>query len=330
MWFDRRISDQMLEALRTGPLRFLADLRNHDPLIDLQLRRASKDAAHCWVSCYVGLTTVLDVHERDGRFWLDAHKTHREAGGFDDAWKTPASLTQLSRISSRVKTYVKTAVAQVDVHHIEFEGKVHAAMCSGAPPKYRVIQREASPSFSSRDVKEALIDELGKPIWDAVRAAPPPGEGDWWPGVRYSKNLKRFGTSPDVLAVDDDGRLLVMEAKPPGALDGITWGPAQVWFYGLMFAELFDKQPEAGDHITGMLKQRISLGLTAPGRTELATPLRIVPVLAIGSGRASRKAIKRATLVQDAINAGAKEKGRVARAEVWLLDAAGEPALVMV
>jgi hypothetical protein len=125
MWFDRRVSDLMLEALRTGPLQFLVDLRNHDPLIDLQLRRASKDAAHCWVSCYVGLTTVLDVHERAGQYWLDAHKTYREACGFEDAWKTPMSMARLSRISSRVKTYVKTAIAKVDPRLVEFEGKVH-------------------------------------------------------------------------------------------------------------------------------------------------------------------------------------------------------------
>jgi hypothetical protein len=153
--------------------------------------------------------------------------------------------------------------------------------------------------------------------------------GPWWPGRRYEKNPKRFGTSPDILAIDDAGRLLVIEAKPPGALEGIAWGPAQVGFYGSMFGELFKRNDDTASVISRMLEQRVALGLTEPGRMDLAAPLRIVPVLAIGAGRASYQALARACLVQNAISAKIKPTLPITRPEIWILDPSGEPSLVL-
>ena len=329
MWLDRRISDTLLGALDVnGPLHSLITRRNIEPsLLDVQLRRAPKNPSHCWASLYVGLTTVLDVHERAGAIWLDAHPTHKKNGRFDPSWSVPRPLDAMVRAWPQVEDYLNKAISRLDGHHTDFEGRMHAAMCSGYPSSYRVINREASPSFESEPVKKHLIERIGQPLWEAMSLAS--SREPWWPGVRYAKSPKRFGTSPDVLALDGEGRLLVIEAKPPGALEGITWGPVQVRFYADMFAELFRRQPSASDHIAIMLEQRIALGLTSPGRVDLAKPLRIVPVLAIGAGRASREAIKRATMVQDAINECAKPTAPVSRPEVWVLHTDGEPSLVL-
>ena len=323
--FDRVVSHELLSVLAAGVLHPLIDRRNANLAeLDVQLRRKSGDS---WVSLYAGLTTVLDVHEGGGAFWLKAHRTHRSAGGFDPAWFTKRSLASLKEIWPEVERYVDRALAKVDRHHIELEGKVHAAMCSGQASSYRVINREADPSFASGLERTRFVQATGAPIWQAVRADRNPEP--WWPGRRYEKNPKRFGTSPDILAIDDAGRLLVIEAKPPGALEGIAWGPAQVGFYGSMFGELFKRNRDGASVISRMLEQRVALGLTEPGRMDLAAPLRIVPVLAIGAGHASYQALSRACLVQNAISTKVKPTLPITRPEIWILDPSGEPSLVL-
>ncbi len=62
------MSPPLLQALAPdGPLRGVISWRNADPgLRDVQLRREPKGTAS-WVSLYLGLTSVLDVYEEDGR-----------------------------------------------------------------------------------------------------------------------------------------------------------------------------------------------------------------------------------------------------------------------
>jgi hypothetical protein len=325
MTFVRAVSDVLMTALATGVLHSLIEMRDADPaVLDVQLRRIRSDS---WVSLYAGLTTVLDVHESGGNVWLKAHRTHGRAGGFDLTWFEKRSMASLEAIWPKVQGYATRALAKVDPHHIELEGKVHAAMCAGQASAYRVINREADPSFATGLERADFVQATGARIWDAVTADP--NLERWWPGIRYKDNPKRFGTSPDILAIDNAGRLLVIEAKPPSALEGIAWGPAQVAFYGSMFGELFKRNAEASTDITRMLEQRVRLGLTRPGRLDLASPLRIVPVLAIGAGHASYQAIARACLVQNAISAKTKPTLPITRPEIWVLDPVGEPSLVL-
>ena len=39
------------------------------------------------------------------------------------------------------------------------------------------------------------------------------------------ESCPRLGTTVDVVGVDDAGRLLLTETKPPDHLKGITWAP---------------------------------------------------------------------------------------------------------
>jgi len=335
MNFDRRIPEAMRSALG-GPLSPLLARRNQAPaLLDLQLRRDSQNTSHSWASLYVGLSTVLDVHVKvtnvwdgPGEFWLAADKAYRANGDFPDSWRTPMSIDQLAEIWPKVDRYLDRVIPEVGARFTEKEGVVHAAMCSGRATSYRVIDREASPAFKNDTIKKDVIRELGAPLHAAI--AKDPCREDWWPAVRYAANPKQFGTSPDILGVDGDGRLLIIEAKPPEATDGITWGPAQLRFYADLWARLLSYNPDVTDYVISMLEERVALGLTPPGPSTLARPRRIVPVLAIGAGRASRAALKRAVMVQEAIDAGARRPKSVAKTEFWILDPSGEPAAVLV
>ncbi|MEX1046435.1 MAG: hypothetical protein WD757_03115 [Actinomycetota bacterium] len=318
MNYDRRIPRALRTAL-DGTLQPLVERRNENPaLIDLQHRRDTKDAAHSWVSLYVGLSTVLDVHARDtdksgetADFWLATHATYRANSGFEAEWSQPMSSSRLSDQWKDVDRYLDRVTLAVKKQFTEQEGLVHAAMCSSKPESYRAIDREAAPAFRNDATKSRLIEQIGKPILEAVAADD--CKEDWWPSIRFASSPKRFGTSPDILAIDKAGRLLVIEAKPSRATDGITWGPAQLRFYADLWAALLASNPSVKDNIASMLETRVSLGLASPGQSTLAKPLRIVPILAIGAGRASRTAIKRAAMVQEAIDAGAKNASPVAK-----------------
>jgi len=81
--FNRLVSTELVAELRPeGRFDGLIGRRHELPWVaDVQLRRAQ--GRECHASLYIGLTSVLNVRERGGRFALSAHKTHRAAGGFD-------------------------------------------------------------------------------------------------------------------------------------------------------------------------------------------------------------------------------------------------------
>jgi hypothetical protein len=133
---------------------------------------------------------------------------------------------------------------------------------------------------------------------------------------------RHLGTSPDFLAVDRDGRLLVIEAKPAHALEGIVWGPAQVRFHAELMARVLTCWPQAVPALNTMLDQRVGLGLTNVLAPPVMPATPVVPVLAIGDGAPSPAAQDRSRRVADAVS-GATGSARVAPLEVWKLDCRG-------
>lgn len=360
VWFDREISLELLRALKPeGPFHSIIERRNHDiraadpgrpPMLDVQLR---KIGGRSWTSLYVGLTAVLNVEERDGRqrgrqFKLSAHPAYRDLG-FHDSWGKWQERDELAKSWRHVEKYLDQVIRTVSTSHLQHtdkegrgrkggwvhkEGWVHAEVCSGKAASYRVVNREASPAFKDQDVKKTICDPLEKAITSALKPGPTPEA--WWPGVRNHGKHKRLGTNPDVLAVDQDGRILVIEIKPCSALEGITRGPAQVRFYAELIAEWWRQDPEvARKSIKAMLRQRIYLSLTADGSLDFGSSSRVVPVLAIGPERtrsqvvpkaekSSPRALDRAAKVARALDRQPPNSPLIDPLEIWLLDESGE------
>ncbi|MFN8035390.1 MAG: hypothetical protein U0V73_05605 [Acidimicrobiia bacterium] len=319
MEFNRRVSETLMEAL--APDGFAASLiatRSSNPgRFDVQLRR-NRSGLRSWASLYAGLTTILDVDEQNGLFRLRAHPTHRKAGGFNSDWHSPQTRSELAAAWPAVMQYVTAADAAVARRHVQAEGAVHAALCSGAADEYFVIQREASIAFDNESGKERICTELVDPIYAAVGEA---SDGEpWWPGVSDGGRRQALGTGLDILAIDRSGRLLAIEAKPANALAGIVWGPAQVRFYAELFARLLSTNTDSIGHLEAMLAQRITLKLTSTDAPEtLSEPRVVVPVLAIGPGLISAVARSRMTSVALAVER-AEGSATIAPLEVWRLD----------
>ncbi len=320
--FDRVVPDELLATLRRGGFASsLIARRNSRPeLFDVQLRKQPKGAV-AWASLYVGLTTILDLDLRGGHYRVRAHPTHRRAGSFDtkwNQWMTPEAMVQ---VWPAVEQYVDRVTPLVSKHLTEREGAVHAALCSGRARRYSVVNREATPWFVDQVTKNAIVASMVDPLVTALNAA---SEGlAWWPGVR--RPVRPFGTSLDILAVDDEARVLAIEAKPSNALAGITLGPAQVLLYAELFARWMAADTRAAQTLTAMHQQRVDLGLSRATARTVAADVPIVPVLAIGAGPRSPAVVDRLRSVAKALEP-LKWSRRVQPLEVWELDEHGDIA----
>lgn len=132
--FDRRVSDTLLEAIKSGSLSPLRAIRSEDPALrDLQLR-ANPWGSDNWVSLYLGLSTVLDVHERDGLFWLKTHPTYA-AAGFDSAWATKRrNEEELEALWPDVEKFLSNVIPNVKPMFTGKEGRVHVSCALGTRP----------------------------------------------------------------------------------------------------------------------------------------------------------------------------------------------------
>ncbi len=311
--YRRVVSHELLGALQ-GPLCQILPWRDADRgLRDVQLRREPK-GRRSWVSLYLGLTSVLDVDELGGGFRFRAHPTHQERGEFKSEWSEWRGMPDLLDVWTDVQAYLERVVHRVDRRWLDAEGQVHALLGSGQQRGLTVIDREASVSFRDQPTKDRLTAQWRQPLVQALAAV-----GDGAPWATYVQSTP-FGTSPDFLAVDDDGRLLVIEAKPPTATAGIVRGPAQVRFYAAMYAYWLAQDSGAVEVLHQQLAQRQALGLLPPeGRTQLAEPVTVVPVLAIGPGMTSPEAWARLLAVQQALEQAEPSLPQAAPLEVWRL-----------
>jgi hypothetical protein len=319
--YSRVVSNALVQALQ-GPLRDVVAWRDADlQLRDVQLRREPK-GRRSWVTLYLGLTSVLDVDELGGNFRCRAHPTHQERGAFDPSWSEWRALPEFLDVWPDIWGYLDSVVHRVDRQWTEAEGRVHALLGNGTQPGLTIIDREASVAFRDQGTKDRLLQTWRAPLLAALAGV---GDGAAWSGPVTSTP---FGTSPDFIAVDGDGRLLVLEAKPATATAGIVRGPAQVRLYAAMYAEWFAQDPDAVAVLNTELAQRQSVGLLPPdARTTLAEPVTIVPVLAIGPGVTSPEAWARLRAVQHAVHEAGPSLPHTEALEVWRLSRTTAPSL---
>lgn len=318
LWFNRTVSDDLMAILTGGGARELVELavaeQESEPLFDLQLRRDTRGSNPVsWASLYYGLTSVLDLEERQGSVRLSAHKTHRSRGGFQEEWSDWQEPAKLDDAWPQVFAYLGRVVPTVDERWTGKEGAVHAAISSGTSDAYRIINREVSPGFTDQATKDAMMASWWQPLDESLRRGPSPEP--WWP------TDVTVGASPDFLAVDIGGRLAVIEAKHHSATGMIAKVPLQVGFYAKMFRTLLEEDDDALEAMEAMLRQRVALGLSRPGVLYLTRRREVVPVVAIGPKRPSKAGRER--LWKVALSTSRALGDGVDPIELWYLDRQG-------
>lgn len=318
MRFNRSVSDELMDLLKNGAGATLvkrATGQGAEPLYDLQLR-AEAQGTDTWATLYYGMTALINLRERKGQFQLTADRKYMALDSFDQDWTPWQPRASIEDAWPRVETYLAEIARQVAVGPaLKKEGPVHAAIASGNSDAYRVIQREARPSFTNKQILKHHLAEWVAPFNSALakRSNPEP----WWP------HDEKVGSSPDFLAVDIGGRLALIEAKADKAsAREIAKVAVQAGVYASMFVDLFE---ENRSHVlvavAQMLQQRAALGLSRKGVLHLRERGQVVPVVAIGPSLPSKEAQRRMWEVARAVS-GVPDR-RVDPIEVWYLDRAG-------
>jgi hypothetical protein len=180
------------------------------------------------------------------------------------------------------------------------------------------VDREAVLGHVNSAVRSATTDPVEIALNEALSAA---DNGEpWWPTAR---GKVKFGGELDVLAVDDEGRLLAVEVKPANAVAGIAKSPAQVALYATLWSTWLTETDYSTEVLQGMLDQRARLGLGRAG--PLVPPETVVPVVALGPGKLSKEALPRLRQVAQAIQPVLQARPSVAPLELWLVDELGRP-----
>ncbi len=297
--YDRRVSSMFRDLFASGDhgagvASSLVSYARHARFpVDLQFRREAH-GNRLTATLYVGLTAVLNLHMSSKGLWLSVHKTHQKNGGFDEAWTVRRTVDELAAIWLDVERYLDRIIPIAAQSHGRKEGAVQAAITSFANDRLFVIDREVTPAFEDEKHKDAFMRECEAPILDLLSKA----------DLDFGGPPKRLGNECDALAVDADGRLLAVEVKPLG-VGTIAWVAAQAAMYARIMQGWVDSAGEqAADVVLGMFDQRAKIGLLS-GSVEIATPLEVVPVVALQRG-ASQELIRRMLQVRDVLAADAQ------------------------
>lgn len=319
LFLDRRVPRGVLsQFLPGGAFRPLVDLALEDRQVrDVQLRRqswSSPERGESYVSVYAGLSAVVSVNFNGRGVKVVTHGTYQGLDSFVPEWTKRQAVDRLASQIDQIVAFTRDTIAHVTMSgQFLNEGLVHAALAAApAESEIRTPNREVSISFKSTAARQQWMEPVISRYQTclAALADPPP----WWP------SLTSLGTGCDFLAVDDDGRLLALEAKPANAATGIAKGPVQVALYAELLRAWVDDIVDHIEIVEDMFDQRVQLGLAPPGLLVVPSPT-VVPVLAIGEGTASTEAMKRAFSVASAL-VPARRLG-VAPLEIWTLDSAG-------
>jgi hypothetical protein len=292
VFYDRTVSSQLLDALDAGGVLhgLVTRVLENPALLDLQLRGYPR-RAECWASVYLGLTSILNVYAHPARgFRFTTHSTHA-IQGFNPAWRAWHSSAAVMELFEAIDGYLDAVMQTIDPHHVRLEGKIHTLLCSRALSGFAVIDREAAVCFEHNAERQAVLMRVADPYRRAIAST---RTGDAWRSVNLA-----LGTGCDLLAMDDRGRLLVVEVKPASSTAGITWAPAQVGVYAELFREWIQQDALAAARVLqNMLRQRVHLGLSPDLHGALQDPVEIVPVVVVGGTVRSKLALGRLAEVQ--------------------------------
>jgi hypothetical protein len=254
--------------------------------MDFQFRGYASKTPH-WATLYVGTTKVLDLLYRcdasGERFKLRAHATYTSGSfGWSARWEQWREATWWAAEWDKVEAYLEKVIPGVRRGFL-VEGVAQSAISRYPHPAMRVIDREAAVTFGSRAEKSRVMGACARRLLDAVGLA---NSKQWW-----NSKPKSLGGECDLLAVTGAGELMVIEVKPKGPTTAIAWSALQVAQYACLFRKWVEQSPwQAIEVLTGMLAQRIQVGLAAPTLPptfDASIPVRAAVAIAHGCSSAA-------------------------------------------
>jgi hypothetical protein len=292
--YDRALTSEVERSLSEGAeLRFLiADTTglSNDPFaLDIQIREGNK------LMYYHGTTRLLTLTfpKKAKGFPMKvkahaarAYQKYPECGKQYDVLIKDWLLTDIAAFKQAWQAYLKAALqgAKGGYYSNQKEGYWQNRLCIDFGTRWTpdrewlVIDRECVIGFDSTLEKVAHYDKAqaqAMKIKGELQASVPKKWG--------KPDKKGFGDEVDMLAIDKEGKLIVVELKFATNARGIYWGPLQTNVYYCAFK---DAPPEVITGVKQLVTQKINLGLLpkeAKRRVAEASFILGNPVLAISA-----------------------------------------------
>jgi hypothetical protein len=272
---------------------------------DVQLREGNH------VHVYCGLTRLLDAEPVRGGVRVSAHATYRSQTCGADLFRV-WSLEEGGFADAAERYFSGVTVREANVG---WEGAVQAAWGAVTNP-WTPFDREAVLGYADTTAQTA-----GR-AFPGIRAARKEVERirtrEKWAALPDGK----VGAELDQLAVDDSGRLVLLELKHAGAsASSVYYSPLQLLQYVHEWAKAFDSVRSA---LRALIDARKAIGLSPLNMPDLARGLRPV----IGFGPDVRSPEVRARFEEVLSIANRHLPPDVSPIEVWTMTLAGRPIQV--
>ncbi len=262
-FYDRTPSEELLALLAPGKLlAALTDkdlqVKNLNTPVDVHFR------ANDWVHVYCGLTRVVDMHldkNKKGKLRVTAHQTYRNqdcSRHFLQDWdpKDLSFMKEMRRYLERVCVHDR---------HVKGEGRVQLMWSRVTSdhwvPFDREIRLENQERSQCSELRSAFM-EL-KNLWR--KHSRERGKGRW-------KEPKKTAVKLDQLAVDQEGRLVLIELKAGRTQD--YYAPFQLLQYVWEWHRAFQTSPNLLQDVKRLLDARVRAGLTPQPKTPLTGRIR--------------------------------------------------------
>jgi hypothetical protein len=264
-------------------MEFLVPQSGNAAFLDLHLRAdgASRERPlnkrKASAALYLGTTKALDLHRNTrGLFKFEGRKNSAQFSHLENhtEWAGLREFTTLEELAHTADKILPPFVAKVaeaagELAYVKREGGLQTALGLASDRSW-LVDREVIVSFESAELRRTEKDRLQRPVLAAISNV------GGVPGRPSSFGDQLYG-----LAVDDAGRLLVIEAKHGDARDQLCWTPAQVAVYANLVSEwIQDDESHANEVLNGMIAQRHEiLDIAGPvPQVDVARP--VVPVVA--------------------------------------------------
>lgn len=297
--YERAPSDELLEMLRPGnflsPLVELNERAAEGHVHDMHFRRDDE------VHVYRGLTSLLSVGLKASHVEVEAHETYRSqtcAQGLVRKWQPEEGGFQ-----EKLSDYLRDV--HVEARWLEGEGAVQRDWAQVTEP-WIPFDREAvlgngedAENFPQLEAARQALTEIYKET----------GRKQW-------AEPKLKGNKVDQLAVDYNGRLVIIELKDASKREAeVYYAPLQLLRYVWEWRDALKRNPRIWQQMQAVIEARFELGLTS----ELVSPHSrgIRAVVGFGSDRRSDEVKRRYKRVLDVVNAHLPPE--VGPIETWAL-----------
>ena len=238
------------------------------------------------VQVYCGLTRMLRVKFRSGTLDVTAHQTYTNqpcANGLFRRWRTDES-----GFSQAIEEYLNNV--KVSARHTSKEGAVQTWWSQVTSP-WTPFDREAVLAYKNeRDRKQSREFSEVKNARDTLNK-----QAQSW------ANLPTTGGELDQIAVDPEGRLVLIELKDTSSTpDKVYYAPFQLLQYVWEWYSALENMPELQGQLQALIDARVKYGLTSYQAPRLAGGVRA----AVGFGRDTRsvEVKRRYNKVLDVVN----------------------------